>query len=63
MKLFVSYWLVGISDAPEDTIITLKETTLNLKTINEIKSKIVDESGENIDESEVTIINIIKLDK
>ena len=60
MKLFVSYWLVGISDAPEDTIITLN---LNLKTINEIKSKIVDESGENIDESEVTIINIIKLDK
>lgn len=63
MKLLVSYWLVGVNDYPENTIVHVKGTSLDYNVIKKIKTIIVEDSGENIEEEDVTIINIIKLDK
>ena len=63
MKLLVSYWLIGVNDYPENTIVHVKESSLDDKVIKKIKTIIVEDSGENIEVEDVTIINVIKLDK
>jgi hypothetical protein len=62
MRLYVSYWAKEIYDYPLDITLVVRTDKITDHTIEYIKTAIVNDLGENIDENSIVIMNIIKLE-
>ena len=62
MRLYVSYWAKEIYDYALDITLVVRTDKITDHTIEYIKTAIVNDLGENIDEGSIVIMNIIKLE-